>query len=87
MENGVRCWPHTSLHSDLICSFTCLRFTGPTGELVDAADDEEAVLLGKFDLNKIRLKRTSWGVFRDRRPDLYKVLLTLDGVVHAAPSK
>ncbi|KAJ7001811.1 N-carbamoylputrescine amidase [Populus alba x Populus x berolinensis] len=53
---------------------------GPTGEIVAAADDkEEAVLVAKFDLEKIKSKRHGWGVFRDRRPDLYKVLLTLDG--------
>ncbi|CAI0544209.1 unnamed protein product [Linum tenue] len=53
---------------------------GPTGEIVEAADDkDEAVLVAKFDLDKIKTKRHSWGVFRDRRPDLYKVLLTLDG--------
>ncbi|EFJ10979.1 hypothetical protein SELMODRAFT_269334 [Selaginella moellendorffii] len=55
---------------------------GPTGEIVAEADDKnEAVLVAKFDLNQIKLKRQSWGVFRDRRPDLYKVLLTLDGKV------
>lgn len=53
---------------------------GPTGEIVASADDkEEAVLVAQFDLDKIKSKRQSWGVFRDRRPDLYKVLLTLDG--------
>lgn len=53
---------------------------GPTGEIVASADDkEEAILVAQFDLDKIRLKRHSWGVFRDRRPELYKVLLTLDG--------
>eukprot|EP00246_Nothoceros_aenigmaticus_P001451 TRINITY_DN11959_c0_g1_i1.p1 TRINITY_DN11959_c0_g1~~TRINITY_DN11959_c0_g1_i1.p1 ORF type:complete len:224 (+),score=47.81 TRINITY_DN11959_c0_g1_i1:439-1110(+) len=57
---------------------------GPTGELVETAGDEEAVLVATFDLDEIRLKRSSWGVFRDRRPDLYKVLLTSDGF-HVAP--
>ncbi|VFR02739.1 unnamed protein product [Cuscuta campestris] len=53
---------------------------GPTGEIVALADDkEEAVLVAEFDLYQIKRKRQSWGVFRDRRPDLYKVLLTLDG--------
>lgn len=53
---------------------------GPTGELVTTANDkEEAVLIAEFDLDKLKTKRSSWGVFRDRRPDLYKVLLTLDG--------
>lgn len=54
--------------------------SGPTGEIVAAADaKEEAILVAQFDLDNIKLKRHSWGVFRDRRPDLYKVLLTLDG--------
>ncbi|CAK8535383.1 unnamed protein product [Lathyrus sativus] len=53
---------------------------GPTGEIVSIADDkEEAVLIAEFDLDKIKSTRHCWGVFRDRRPDLYKVLLTLDG--------
>lgn len=53
---------------------------GPTGEIVASANDnEEAVLVAEFDLANIKCKRHSWGIFRDRRPDLYKVLLTLDG--------
>lgn len=53
---------------------------GPTGEIVAEADGKsEAVVVAKFDLNEIKGKRHSWGVFRDRRPDLYKVLLTSDG--------
>ncbi|KAF4388754.1 hypothetical protein G4B88_019031 [Cannabis sativa] len=53
---------------------------GPTGEIVAAADDkDEAVLIAQFDLDQIKSKRHSWGIFRDRRPELYKVLLTLDG--------
>lgn len=53
---------------------------GPTGEIVSIADDkEEAVLIAEFNLDKIKSMRHCWGVFRDRRPDLYKVLLTLDG--------
>ena len=54
--------------------------TGPSGEIIAVANDkEEAVLIAQFDLDKIKSKRHSWGIFRDRRPDLYKVLLTLDG--------
>lgn len=57
-----------------------LWWIGPTGELIaDADDKEETVLTAQFDLDQIKSKRHSWGVFRDRRPDLYKVLLTLDG--------
>jgi N-carbamoylputrescine amidase len=54
---------------------------GPTGELVAEADGEsETVLLASFDLAAIAAARASWGLFRDRRPDLYGPILTLDGV-------
>ena len=33
----------------------------------------------ELDLDRIRRERTAWGLFRDRRPDLYKGLLNLDG--------
>ena len=53
---------------------------GPTGEVVDQAPrDAEAVITAAFDLESIRSARTSWGLFRDRRPELYADLLTLDG--------
>jgi N-carbamoylputrescine amidase len=53
---------------------------GPQGEMVaEAGEDEEAVLTAEFDLEEIRLMRASWGLFRDRRPELYTPLLTLDG--------
>jgi N-carbamoylputrescine amidase len=47
--------------------------------LVQAGRDEETLMLAAFDFDRIRELRTSWGVFRDRRPDLYGVLGTLDG--------
>ncbi len=50
------------------------------GELIGEADREsEAVLTHTFDLAEIAHYRREWGVFRDRRPDLYGTLLTLDG--------
>ena len=50
------------------------------GAMVCEADREsEAVLTHTFDLGKIAEYRREWGVFRDRRPDLYRTLLTLDG--------
>lgn len=53
---------------------------GPTGEKVVEADRSgEAVLTATFDLDAIRAQRHAWGVFRDRRPDLYGPLMTLDG--------
>lgn len=55
-----------------------LRFYGSsfiadeTGALVaEAARDGEAVLVASFDLDACRERRAAWGLFRDRRPDLY----------------
>jgi N-carbamoylputrescine amidase len=54
--------------------------TDHLGNLVAAADREtEAVLTTTIDLQAVRDYRRAWGVFRDRRPDLYGSLLTLDG--------
>ena len=51
-----------------------------TGEIVARADaDNETVLVQEFDLEAIRVCRDAWGLFRDRRPDLYQPLATLDG--------
>ncbi|MEX2149245.1 MAG: N-carbamoylputrescine amidase [Steroidobacteraceae bacterium] len=51
-----------------------------TGEIVAQADDHsEQILTATFDLDAIRRYRHAWGVFRDRRPDLYAPLLKLDG--------
>jgi N-carbamoylputrescine amidase len=64
-----------------------LRFYGSsfiadaTGALVaEAAEDQDAVLLAEFDLAELAELRDNWFVFRDRRPDLYAPLLTLDGI-------
>lgn len=52
----------------------------PTGDKVaEAGADEEAVITATFDFEEIRAMRAAWGVFRDRRPDLYGPLLTRDG--------
>lgn len=54
---------------------------GPTGELVaQAGRSGDAVLTVGFDLDRLAFQRASWGIFRDRRPDLYGSLLTYDGV-------
>src|SRR5690606_34123316 len=53
---------------------------GPTGAIVAEADRTgETVLTATFDLDAIDHQRRSWGVFRDRRPELYGALATLDG--------
>ncbi|GJL80401.1 MAG: N-carbamoylputrescine amidohydrolase [marine bacterium B5-7] len=51
-----------------------------TGEIIaEASRDEEAVITASFDLDKINRLRRSWGLFRDRRPDLYTALSRFDG--------
>jgi len=53
---------------------------GPAGEKVAEADrSTESVLTASFDLEQVRAQRHAWGVFRDRRPELYGPILTLDG--------
>jgi len=59
---------------------------GSMGELLQTAPrDEEAILLQSFDLEALRIQRQSWGVFRDRRPDLYEPILSLEGRVKPHP--
>lgn len=51
-----------------------------TGQLVARAGrDEEAILTATFDLDAVADLRASWGLFRDRRPEAYARVLTLDG--------
>ena len=40
---------------------------------------EEGIRVAEFDFDTVMELRRSWGVFRDRRPELYGALLTLDG--------
>jgi N-carbamoylputrescine amidase len=49
--------------------------------VAEAGKTEETVLICEVDLEICAAQRIEWGVFRDRRPDLYKALLTSDGVV------
>jgi len=50
--------------------------TDETGEIVgDLGRQEEGVLVASFDLDKIDQARAAWGFFRDRRTDLYDILI------------
>ncbi|MBN8444450.1 MAG: N-carbamoylputrescine amidase [Gammaproteobacteria bacterium] len=50
------------------------------GAKVQEADEvSEAVLVHTFDLDQVAKNRRGWGVYRDRRIDLYGALLTKDG--------
>ena len=51
-----------------------------TGAMLAEADrDSQCVITATIDLDATRQERAAWGVFRDRRPDLYGPLMDLDG--------
>ena len=51
-----------------------------TGAIVaQASSDRQEVVTAAFDLDEVRRYRERWAMFRDRRPELYGRLLTLDG--------
>ncbi len=46
--------------------------TDATGEVVEEMDRElEGFIMHKFDLDEMERERRSWGLFRDRRPEMY----------------
>jgi N-carbamoylputrescine amidase len=68
-----------------------IRFYGSSfiadaqGKKIAEADEEsECVVLAQFDLAAIAELRDNWFVFRDRRPELYGALTSLDGSESAA---
>lgn len=53
---------------------------GPQGnKIVEADRESETTLLAEFDLDQLETQRIEWGIFRDRRPDLYKIITSYDG--------
>ena len=47
--------------------------TDATGEVVEQMDRvSEGFILHSFDLDELESERKSWGLFRDRRPEIYK---------------
>ena len=59
--------------------------TDHTGvKIEEASEDKEEVLVHQFDLHAIAGDRAGWGLFRDRRPDMYGPIMTLSG---SAPNR
>lgn len=53
--------------------------TDETGSIVESASrDKEEVLTHTFDLDKTDMTRRDWGIFRDRRPEMYADILKND---------
>ena len=47
------------------------------GQIVEQADAcTQGVLVHEFDLDALARERREWGIFRDRRPEMYQTLLT-----------
>lgn len=66
-----------------------MRFYGSSfitdhkGALLAEADrDSQGVLVQELDLAAMAEERLSWGIYRDRRPEMYGALLSLDGHSH-----
>lgn len=51
-----------------------------TGRKLCESDREtQDIITAELDLDAMRKERTAWGLFRDRRPDLYGGILSMDG--------
>lgn len=57
-------------------SFIADQFGAKVQELNET---EEGILVQRFDLDALERIRSAWGTFRDRRPNLYGPIKTLDG--------
>lgn len=52
--------------------------TDMTGEIIADADrTQEMVLTAELDLDAVRDMKTDWGLFRDRRPEMYRPIMSL----------
>ena len=49
------------------------------GNLLEDMDNRPGIAVAELDFAEAEEKRHAWGLFRDRRPDLYTTLLALDG--------
>ena len=59
-------------------SFICDR----SGKIIsEASKDKEEIIIADIDTKEDHLFRRNWGLFRDRRTDLYKEILTLEGKI------
>lgn len=71
----------TSIDSE-ITFYGSSFITDNTGKIIECCDEKtESVITATFDLDANRKQREGWGLFRDRRPSMYKTLLTSDGII------
>jgi len=67
----------TEVHDAASMTFYGSSFiAGPQGEIIaEASRDAPGIVTAVVDLDEIAEQRQSWGLFRDRRPDLYGALV------------
>jgi len=53
--------------------------TDETGAIVEEANDGSDIISSEIDTQANRCTRAAWGLFRDRRPEMYGILKTKDG--------
>lgn len=64
--------PENGGQTSSLCFYGSSFITDGTGALVQSAGRaEETVLTASFDLDELLKERLSWGLFRDRRPEMY----------------
>lgn len=62
--------------------------TDNRGNLLTQCDRQTpGVIVAELDLDTYASERAAWGLFRDRRPEMYAQILTLDGSAGKQPSK
>ena len=67
-------------HPTEVTFYGCSFITDATGaKIAEAGRDDERVLVADVDVDGNRAMRAAWGLFRDRRPELYGSLTSLDG--------
>ncbi|MCM1222266.1 MAG: N-carbamoylputrescine amidase [Lachnospiraceae bacterium] len=75
-EERVEPAPENNGQTSALTFYGSSFITDETGALAAEADrTEEKVLLHTFDLEAIEEMRFSWGLFRDRRPEMYRGLV------------
>ena len=64
--------PENGGQSSALVFYGSSFMTDETGELKACASrDQEEILTGGYDLDDLADKRLEWGLFRDRRPEMY----------------
>ena len=59
-----------------LCFYGCSFLTDETGDVrVKASRDKEEIIYAEYDFDEIRKMRSSWGLFRDRRPECYEPIV------------